>query len=70
MGGPWARRCEAGPVPVVFPPGIAEVMTSQSQAKVETGAGEQGEAQVPLRGPWARRTMYSLVIKALQNGSS
>lgn len=29
---------------MVFPPGISEVMTSQSQARVETWVGEQGEA--------------------------
>lgn len=37
-------RGEAGPVPIVFPPGISEAMTSQSQARVETWVGEQGEA--------------------------
>lgn len=32
VGGTWMRRGEAGPVPIMFPSGISEVMTSKSQA--------------------------------------
>lgn len=66
MGGLWARRGEAGPVPIVFPPGIAEVLTSQSQAKVETGAREQGEAQ----GSMGQEEDAEPGYKAWQVGSS
>lgn len=66
VGGPWVRRGETGPVPVVFPPGIAEVVTSQSQAKVETGARKQDEAP----GSMGQEENAELVIKAWQDGSS